>query len=199
MSVGRVVRHFQSEVKVPIDLEDVLALVREAEPDEDIEIHGVNVSSSKLKGNCYRYKKPPAPGSALMSTRHALITYSNQLDDKERRLVCCKELIHILDPDPVLTKTQAQVITLSDNMASRKLLKSNTGDALQAMLDKLAIWQAASILFPYTFWEDLMPKYKSGRVTSTDISDWLEIPEDFVVEMMKDAWVEFRSWILAYC
>ena len=165
MSVGRVVRHFQGVGRVPVSIGEVLDVIREIAPDEIIDIWGVDIDPRILRGNCYRYRRSPLPGSFATETRHALITYSSRMPLGEQRLVCCKELVHILDPDPILTTTAIQVVSLADNLVNQSTAPIKNQDDVSAFLDRMARLQALAILFPYGLWEDIMPKYKSGKVS----------------------------------
>jgi hypothetical protein len=196
MSIGHVVRHFEGIGKVPVDIKDVLALVREICPDEVIKVRGVDVDNKKIRGNCYRYKI--ADGAILVPRPVSLVVYSTRDDEYCQRLVCCKELIHIVDPDPIVTSKKEEVIHLAERVTKPVKFGAsglNPND-LQVFLDQLAKWEALAVLFPFGLWEEVMPKYKKGKVDLETISDWVEIPVEFVNTIMTDAWEKLRTGLI---
>jgi hypothetical protein len=196
MSIGKVVRHFEGIGKVPVDIKDVLALARELCPDETIKVRGVKVDNKKLKGNCYRYKIPD--GKILMPRPVSLVVYSTLDHEYCQRLVCCKELVHVVEPDPIVTSKKEEVVHLAERV-TKPIPVGASGVApndLQVFLDQLAKWQALAILFPFGLWEEIMPKYKAGKVNLETIAEWVELPPEFVATIMLDAWATLRTTLI---
>ena len=196
MSIGKVVRHFEGVGKVPVDIKDVLALAREICPDETIKIRGVKVDNKKLRGNCYRYKI--ADGQVLTPRPVSLVVYSTLDHEYCQRLVCAKELVHVIEPDPIVTSKKQEVVHLAERITKPVRLGAGTmtPNDLQVFLDQLAKWQALAILFPFGLWEEAMPKYKDGKVTLETIADWVELPVEFVTTVMNDAWATLRTTMI---
>lgn len=200
MSIGKVVRHFEAIGKAPIDIKDLLTLVRELCPDEIIRVRGVNVDPGRLKGNCYRYKIPPPAGSVMMPTRVSMIVYSTQMHPYEQRLVCCKELVHTVNPDPIVTTRSEEVVHLAEKITSPIVLKPGeiTSNDLQVFLDQLAKWHALAILFPYGLREELLAKRPADQIDIENLSHALEIPDIYLPAVLSPAWELMRESILAY-
>jgi hypothetical protein len=197
LSIGRVVRHFEGLGKVPVDIKDVLELVRAIEPDEKIRIRSVNVDPEKLRGNCYRYRV--ADSGILVPLRKTLIVYSGRQDPYWQRLVCCKELVHIMDPDPLCTTTLEQVVHLAERLKKPAPATAPiNANEVAAFFDLLARWHAMAILFPFGLWEELLPKYKAKKVDLATISKWLELPPDYVGVVLTDQWKTIREGVLAF-
>jgi hypothetical protein len=198
MSIGRVVRHFEGSGKVPVDINDVLALVRELVPTLKIKVRGVNVDPSKLRGTCYRYAIDDA--KILLPQQVAYIVYSRQMEPEWQRLVCCKELVHILEPDPIWTSTKEKVLHLAERVI-RPLDVTPAGlnpNSIGAVFDQLAKWHAMAILFPFGLWEEALPLVKKGKVTAEQVADWVELPVDHVAFVLSDEWKAVRETLLAF-
>jgi len=200
MSIGKVVRHFEAIGKVPVDINDVLALVREICPDEKIRVRGVDIDPGRLKGNCYRYKIPPQTGSSLMPVQCSLIVYSTRMSTFEQRLVCCKELVHIVNPDPIVTRTSAEVVHLAERVTKKIILKpgQTTSNDIQVFLDHLAVWHAVAILVPFGIREELLAAKSIDQINLDAVAEALEIPRDYVKTALGPSWALMRETILAY-
>lgn len=198
MSVAKIARHFQGMGKVPVTIHDVLEQVRLMLPDEEIEVFGVNTDINELRGTHVRFKIPPPNGTALVSTKCSMVIYSKKLEPAWQRLVCCKELIHVLDADPVRTTSKEEVLHLVEKISSKMPINPNSPNSLIAFVDKIAEWQAVSILFPYGLWEQVYPEFKEGKVTVKQIAEWLEIPESYVHVTMTDLWKHMSDTFLSF-
>lgn len=196
MSIGHLVRHFEGIGKVPVDIKDVLALARGLCPDETIKVRGVKVDNRILRGNCYRYKI--SDSGILVARPISLVVYSTLDHEYCQRLVCGKELVHIVEPDPIVTSKREEVVHLAERVTKPVQIGASglTHNDLQVFLDQLAKWQALAVLFPFGLWEEVMPKYKDKKVDLQTIADWVEIPVEFVETIMTDAWETLRTRLI---
>ncbi len=196
MSIGKIVRHFEGLGKVPVDIKDVLALVRSMVTTVEIRVRRVDVDLNKLKGNCYRYQIDDA--AVLVPRQIAMIVYNKRLDPFDQRLVCCKELVHLVDPDPIMTSKKDQVVHLAENVIKKpKPAGVNIPlKDLQVFYDLLAKWHALAILFPFGLYEELKPK--AVTLDYDKLSKEVELPREYVEFMMTDEWAAMRETILAY-
>lgn len=188
MSVSIVVQHFDKQGKVPVDLAEVLQIIKVLQPGLNVRVKGVDVPANRIKGNCYRYQIPDS--KILVPRQCALIVYSTQMELCEQRLVCAKELLHLLDGDPIRTSTQEQVLQLANELAQKRPA------SVQSYVDDLAKWQAVATLFPFTLWQQIMPRYKEDMAAK--IAEELQIPLSYVKAVMTPAWEEMRESILKY-
>src|SRR5258708_7801578 len=103
-SVGQVIRHFEGIGKVPVDIKDVLETMKSICPHLNIKIRGVDVDPKRLHGNCYNYRVDDA--QILVPKFISMVVYSTQDHPFMQRFVCCKELVNIMDPAPMYTRTK---------------------------------------------------------------------------------------------
>ncbi len=198
MSIGRVVRHFEASGKLPVDILEVLEQVRSHVPDERIRLKSVNVDPTRLRGGCWRYRYKIDDGSILMPIQCSTIVYSAQMDLRWQRLVACKELIHVLDPDPITTSKMEDVVHLAETLASATGPVRPAANNLQTFFDQLAKWQATTILFPFGFREEILPYVADGRVDVATLSEWTQLPTECVQVVLSDAWEPLREVVLAF-
>lgn len=70
---------------------------------------GVEIDVNVLRGFIHQYIEKPLNGSALRPGACADIYYDRRQPIEWQRLVCCKELLHLMDPDSYKTNTPAHV------------------------------------------------------------------------------------------
>lgn len=119
------------------------------------------------------------------------IHYRADLDEDLRRLVSCKELIHILDPACYLTNTETDVKSLIIDFASPSALRKT--DTRQAQHDRLAVTLAASIFLPLEISKVLLPPYNKGLLSAERIAKSVCIPTNYVERVMSAEWPTFYA------
>jgi hypothetical protein len=111
----------------------------------------------------------------------------------ERRLVVCKELVHLFDKPVLTTNSRDEINALIDNLVEGfDLAKVSPGD-WQAIKDKLALYQALAILFPHEAREELVPLYEKGQIDEAWIAEAFCIPYEYVEFLMSSKWDSFRQ------
>jgi hypothetical protein len=116
------------------------------------------------------------------------------MDKSWQRLVVCKELIHILDPDYALTNTRKDVANLIKRMALPIDLQALTNN--QELNDRFGQLQALAVLFPRAARNLLLEPYNAKKITSKEIAALAEIPVHYVAFLMSDEWEKIYSLLL---
>ena len=137
MSVSKIIRHFEGIAKIPVEVSAVHEQIKLRRPFEIIEIIGVDVPPTFVHGLIYKYKIPPIEGSMLTDKDKTIIPYSTQAHAYMQRLVACKELLHVLDPDPVLTSNMKQVWVLAEHMSNGKAIANPSAVTIDVLLTVL--------------------------------------------------------------
>lgn len=197
MSIAKIIRHFEGIGKVPISLEDVLKQIKTVVLDEKVEIKGVDEPADVLRGFHYRYYVPPHPDSALMPERVAVAAYSLQQPLAWQRLVCCKELIHIFDREPICTSSREQVVRLGQKIAGGDKFEEVNGENIQSFFDELAKYQALAILFPFGLREEIIGLYQRHELSVERISEWVQLPPEMTRIVLSEGWLLLRESLLA--
>jgi hypothetical protein len=196
MSVGRVIRHFEALGRVPIDIRDVLALVRDIQQDQTVRLLSFEYDPGILKGTCYRY----GPTDVSSSSKDTSIALFNRMTDAySQRLGACKELVHVMDPRPLWTNEKATVIDLFERVRSTHAgsiaapLKPND---LGLFFDHLAKYTAMAILFPFSLREEIVALPPQKRPSLEKVSDWTEVPVDYIEPVLTPTWKMLRESLL---
>lgn len=195
VSVSKIIHHFEALGRIPVPMESVVAEFRKYILDSGLRVKGVNLPANILRGTHYRYTHEPTPGSALGPAKMAMAVYSLQQSEAWQRLVCCKELIHILDSSAVTTRTPEDVTRLAEKLAD-KSQKFGGADDLQWLFDEMAQYQALAILFPFSLREEVMDVYKAGKLSAAKLAAAVQLEEEHVILVMSDRWKLLRETLL---
>ncbi len=195
MSVSQLIRHFEALGRIPVPMQEVVDAFRKSLLDSGLQVKGVNLPANVLRGTHYRYHHEPSSGSAVMPGKMAMVIYSVQQDLGWQRLVCCKELIHVLDSSVVRTETKDDVIQLGHKLTEKDRRYKESGD-LQWFFDDIAKYQAVAMLFPFGLREEVMGAYTAKRISDEMLAEAVQIPEEYVRTVMSDHWKLLRESIL---
>jgi hypothetical protein len=112
------------------------------------------------------------------------------------RLVCCKEMLHILDPEYVKSKTVAQV----EDLISQIILPPEFSDPQTAGIDSnwdmIGIAHAIAVLMPMAAIEILRPALVAGHISIVEIAEIAELPLFAVSVAMGDRWPTIHAGLV---
>jgi hypothetical protein len=144
------------------------------------------LNPSIMRGNIEYWECPLSVAGPVRYV--ADITYAAQLDHEWQRLVCCKELLHILDPASTRASKDGEIETLIEKIILPADLQDPFTDGIHAITDRVAITYAAAILFPLAQRELFLPAFNEGKISLPKIADLLEIPVRYAALVMNDVW-----------
>lgn len=139
----------------------------------------------------------PNPQAEKKTVYVADIYYAKTLTTDWSRLVTCKESVHLLDPPECRAATDAEVTKLFDRMALRPELQDPIKDGNATTTDRVAIFQAVALLFPFATRQLLLPKLQAGKLTIRDIQRMVDIPMRYVSFVMSDRWEAVHDVLVA--
>ena len=109
-------------------------------------------------------------------------------------MVCCKEIVHVLDRQEGKTNKADDVLALVDKLLG-PLSSEDYGMAdLMAATDRLALYQALAILFPSAAREIALNKIKEKTIV--EIAEWASIPEPLIRFALDPDWPQLREQLL---
>ena len=127
---------------------------------------------------------------------HATITYGRGTGETVR-LVCCKEILHLLDPKSCQTSTVEEIEYLSGKIALPEGLVDPT-DGTQVLTDRMVLILALAVLFPMGARDILLPAYRAGKITLERIADDAELPPEHVAMVLHDSWPQYLASVLQF-
>lgn len=115
------------------------------------------------------------------------IGYSKNLRKDWQRLVCCKELIHILDPIDCRVMTEEEFDRLCEKIVLPLDLQEPL-DGKPVWTDRLAVYQALAILFPWASRQLLLQPFKLEKISLEEIAASTDLPIRYVSLVMSSVW-----------
>jgi len=176
---------------MPVQVDEVLAKLKIWGVKDDIWFFDVDIDSDILKGQITHWESPWNDGS---TKRFAHIETAKSLPRPEKRLVQCKELLHLLDPEWSYVDTKQKVRALIQRIIIPPELQDPYDDGMaHANSDRVAMLHAVAVLFPWQVRQLLMPHYPgvfSAKHIATEIVD---LPEKYIVTVMSETWAEIHT------
>jgi hypothetical protein len=196
MSLTELVEFFEHQTDVPIAISDVQSFVLDRTNVGRLQYIDVDLDPQVCRGFFRLYRARPSPYSDLEICCDILL--SRSLGVAERRLVACKELIHLLDPSYMRISNQQQVEHLISSVTSRRrphVASEGTPPDVTVRWDFLNEHVPGAILFPMAVRSAWLDRYKMGDLTCTEIAEKLQAPESLVLIVLNEKWPEVHAQI----
>jgi hypothetical protein len=195
MHVKRLAQIFENERSMPIELPELAAaVVNVLLVQDEIVFSPQDMDPELCKGAYNQYTHHTAPYSPPVWV--SLIVYSNRVDIPWQRMVCCKELMHVLDKQEYKTRTPEEVEGLSEKLLGKSAVDSFGLADFQAAEDRFALYRALAVIFPPAAREDAISSIKSGEKTVSEIAAQVSIPKPLLEFALRDNWPQIRQDIL---
>lgn len=192
MDTSFLIKAFAEKPELPIDVNDVLALMHEHGCEDEVEFIGVDLDPEILQGKIKIFHlRNGVYGQDV--TRYANIYYHRGHSVDWQRFICCKELIHLLDPPSAQTNDLTEIDLLAERIGLPPEMQDPATDGIATNVDRLAEWRAAAILLPFAMREQLMPAFRSEVLTIDDIARMADIPRKYVGFIMSPVWEKLHT------
>lgn len=186
MKTSDLIRHFATREALPVDVNDLLPVLRENGTDDEIEFIGVDLDPDILQGKIKIWHR--RDGLYGEPVRMANIYFHRGHTIDWQRFVCAKELMHLLDPPAAQTRTHDQVHELAEQIGLPEYMQDATQAGFATNIDRLAEFRAAAILLPYAAREHLLKPLADGRLSLSDIAEMADIPRKYAALVMSPGW-----------
>ena len=170
---------FACFTKLPIQIDVVMEQALEYGVADEIQLLEVKIDSNYLLG-MHRLFKDEKTGKTI-----AQVFYSSDIEDEAlRRLVCCKEILHVLDSDDSTAKSKGAVSGLIDQI----VVRPSSGLTNSTRSDNGGMLWALMVLLPRDALSELRPHYENGDLSIEEIARSADIPESYARFAMSDIW-----------
>jgi hypothetical protein len=191
MRVRNLIIKLDERETLPVEVDDIVDYLREQQIKDEIDFVGVDVNTEVLRGAIKHYV---LPGLAYGEPTFCAEIYYDQTQGNDWvRLVCCKELLHILDPDALKVRSKADFLKLVEKIVLPAEFQDPIKDGAKVMSDRIATYLAVAALFPWGARTILMPAYREGKLSIEDIAVVADLPLRYVALVMSDEWVEIHK------
>jgi hypothetical protein len=196
MSLKQLLERFDPIRVLPVEIPELRAAIMQIGFQDEIRfIPCAKMNPAQLRGVFYQFTRHPAPYAA--PEFWTLIIYSSLMSQEWQRLVCAKELIHVMDGKAEKTKTPEELQGLIDKIIG-PLSTEDFGLAdLMAAKDKLAVYQALGVIFPDAARDDALQAIGNGSKTRQQVMEQASIPMQFVNLVLADEWPSIKKDICA--
>ncbi|MGK6354715.1 hypothetical protein ACMGDH_05755 [Sphingomonas sp. DT-207] len=191
MELFDLIRKFSERDTLPIDVNDILACLREHGHDDDIEFVGVEFDTDILQGMIKVFHV--RDGLYSEPRRFANIYYHRDHSRDWQRMVCCKELVHLLDPSGAYTTDSQAIEDLAEKIGLPPEMQDPMADGFETNVDRIAEYRATALLFPMTVRNLLIEPYRNDQISLSDIARLADVPSRYVALAMRDVWVDMHA------
>lgn len=195
MTVTRLVSAFAAPTHLPVEIPEVAAAIREMGFVDHIVFKPFDEDPEHLLGMLVRWTSRYAYGGEVT---HAAVCYNQNVCPYEQRLICCKELVHILDPKPFTVSTKEGVSDLIDRLLGKLIVDEITILDAKATFDRAGTYQALAVLFPQGYRDNFITEIDAHNMSIGRISEILELPSAYVQLVLSDEWEGLKQSIVIY-
>jgi len=197
MTVSALIQTFAQWEKVPIDIEDHVKpeFLKLGVKDEVYFWSDPKLNPGIIRGVIEHWEYPVGPSGPTKYC--ADITYAEQLPHDWQRLVCCKELLHILDPVETRHTKPEDIHRLIEKIILPVDLRDPLNDGIHANTDRVADAYATAVLFPLRAREILWKPYNEKKLLIPKIANLTELPVRYVALVMNELWPEIHERLVA--
>jgi hypothetical protein len=186
MKVSKIIKAFATRTHLAVDVNDVVKFLKDNGIKDEIEFFPVALDSDVLLGKVVHWVR--RDGVYAEPIFCADIYFCKDEENDWRRLICCKELLHILDHDWAKARKPKEVRRLAEKIGLPRDMQQPLKDGVHVNTDRLAEYQAIAVLFPMAARDLLLQPLNAGQLTLNDIARLAEIPRRYAGFVMHEAW-----------
>src|ERR1700722_811156 len=143
-NIHKLIDFFSSYTELPIDPDDVRDKILSYGIKDEIEFVGVDIDTRIIYGAFRQYiYRNAVYGEPIV---HVDIYYDRSLTRDWKRVVCCKELLHMLDLSISRAATREDCENLVDHLAGLTMESPFSEEKLRAWNDELMLFYALAVL-----------------------------------------------------
>jgi len=186
MEAHDLLKAFEYRLKLPIDVNDVLAYLREHGNTDNVEFIGADLEPDILQG---AVKIWYARAGVYVEPERMVNIYYHRGHSKDwQRMICCKELLHLIDPAWLCTNEAAAIDKLADEIGLPPEMQDPFNEMAETNVDRVAELRAAALLLPLEARNIFRPYYDAGKLSIDDIARQADIPRKYAGIVMHPAW-----------
>lgn len=181
MQVQQLLRKFQDETVLPVEVNVIQAAVLETSDVDTIEIYDVNADTDNLYGVFTRYRR--SPGVYAIPEDVCQIGVAIDISAKWRRLVLAKELMHCFDERDEQSVTEEDIKTLIADISG---FDGHADKGHHYHAEALALCVALLVLVPRKARDILLQKFDADEITTDQIANLASIPNHCVAWILSE-------------
>lgn len=190
----RLFQHFDPIAKLPVEVHALRDQLIACGCQDEIVFVSEEMDESKLFGVFYQYKR--RDGVYADPQLCTLIVYNSVLSPEWQRVVCAKELMHILDAPGEKTRTHEDVKGLIEKVVGPLSDGKPSVTDFMALRDQLALYPALALLFPDAARAVAVQMLRDGTATVEQIAKWAQLPPELMPLLLSDQWPSLKAVVV---
>lgn len=196
MTIRKLFDHFDTYENLHVDVNAIRDHIVDLGFQDEINFYFVDMDPTLVRGMIHRWTRRRKVYGDWEYVSDIYI--SDNQDEAWKRLTAAKELLHILDPEPVAAESKGAVRALIENLAVSPELKIPTKEKPASTFnDEYRIYVAIAILLPKECREMLRPLFNAGKISLEKIAEISLIPPRHAHLAMSDHFEELIEVIIA--
>ena len=172
---------FACLTRLPIRIDSVAGFIKDRGLADRIYFCEVDIDPDILWAQLKAHRQKLIYGEEFIEYE---IQYSKHLTLPQKRLACCKELLHILDDQDAMASTQESVELLIQQMS----IPPQSGIALPAANDHTGIIRALLILVPRDCLSEFRRACDAGDMTADEVAKATGVPVEYARITLQGFW-----------
>lgn len=187
----RLLEKLKAVESLPIEITELRDHIIEIGVQDRIIICIEDMDPRILRGMLYQYSHRPILYGEIEQV--SLIVVSEHMSPEWKRLVCAKEMVHILDGPSEQTNTPEDVMGLIEKLLGPLSTEDVSHTDYMALVDRIALYKGLALLFPDRARDWALTELSAGRKEIGDIASVVKIPEEFVSDVLDEAWPDMMK------
>lgn len=183
-------QHFSCHTKLPVKLEDIKDHILETGIVTRITRYPVTYNELVMQGALRIYEDLRPYVTA--GSNYAEVLYSDTLAEPEIRLVCAKEMLHILNGHQATVTTMEQVTQLVNQLAIGSVAESL---GIPATFDKVGPYHALCVLMPECALDLIKDGIAAHKTTPEKAAILANIPLPYMRLALEPVWTSMMKLI----
>ena len=186
---------FDGRTEFPIEIQDICDAIVEMGYQDDVRVVAEEMELDQLAGTYVQWREPT--GVYAEPKWVSLVIYPSNVDLKDQRLICAKELVHICDPNATKNNDAKEIEELAA-VLSERLPEFGKLEipSIKVFADKVAQIKAAMLLFPKAARLVSRERLEKGTITIDELVDFFQIPKSVLVSLLDPQWEEVADQII---
>ena len=186
--MSSIVEAFSVQTKLPVLVDNIADWIKEKGYVEQI-LFGPDSIHDDMKYGYYWETHPRAVYSPPQTA--VRIVHEGSLNKCWSRLLATKELMHSMDAVWERSNDKGKVDRMIDDVVTQSLEHALEDSSVHR--DRNAIIEALMVLCPIDALEDVFEVYRRGGLSSMEVAEMFEIPEEYARVVLKESWLSYAD------
>jgi len=188
MSLRKLYEKFRGVTSLPIEVPEIRQAIYDLGTQDQIILCGRTLNPEELGGVFHQFTtRPKLYADPVLTT---LIIFPNNAPIPVQRIICAKEMIHVMDRSVERVNTPLMLEELIDKLLGPLSTEDFGIPDLIAAGDKMAIYRCIPLLFPIAARNEALKMLKNNNITLEELIKQTSLTKRVVELVLSDQWVD---------